>query len=182
MAVLGPFYVAEYKPGSHVLLRRNPNYWKRDESGNALPYLDAVKLEIQTNRDIEMLKFTRNEIQLINAMDADYFDKLSHSAPGKVRDAGPWLGFRADVVQPGARRSDRGLQAGVVPLAQLPACGVGGHSVGMICAEVVYGGHALPARGPVSPANKFWFDAHSADSSIRSELRVATAASRWFST
>ncbi len=36
MAVLGPFYMAEYKPGSYVLLRRNPNYWKRDESGKRL--------------------------------------------------------------------------------------------------------------------------------------------------
>src|SRR5207245_10120029 len=31
MAVLGPFYVAQKKPGSYVLLRRNPRYWKRDE-------------------------------------------------------------------------------------------------------------------------------------------------------
>ncbi len=32
-AVLGPFEVADYKPGSYVLLRRNPNYWKRDSGG-----------------------------------------------------------------------------------------------------------------------------------------------------
>src|SRR5271165_1861388 len=85
MAVLGPFYVAEYKPGISLYLRRNPNYWKRDGAGHALPYLDALKLEIQANRDLEMLKFTRNEIQLINSIDADYFDRLSRIAPGKVR-------------------------------------------------------------------------------------------------
>ena len=33
-----------------------------------------------------MLKFSRNDIHLINAMDADYFDKLSRTVPGKVRD------------------------------------------------------------------------------------------------
>ena len=33
MAVLGPFYVADYKAGSSVLLRKNPNYWKRDAQG-----------------------------------------------------------------------------------------------------------------------------------------------------
>src|SRR5690606_38055410 len=27
-AVLGPYFVAEYKRGSHILLRRNTNYWK----------------------------------------------------------------------------------------------------------------------------------------------------------
>ena len=91
MAVLGPFYAAEYKPGAFLCLRRNPNYWKRDSVGHTLPYLDALKLEIQANRDIEILKFSRNEIQLINSMDADYFDRLSRTAPGMVRDAGPSL-------------------------------------------------------------------------------------------
>src|SRR5262249_53315127 len=42
MAVLGPFYVAEHKPGSYLLLKRNPYYWKKDASGHQLPYLDAV--------------------------------------------------------------------------------------------------------------------------------------------
>lgn len=50
MAVLGPFMVADYKPGSTVLLKRNPNYWKRDGQGKQLPYLDAVELDIQPNR------------------------------------------------------------------------------------------------------------------------------------
>ena len=89
MAALGPFFVAEYKPGAFVYLRRNPNFWKRDHAGHALPYLESVRLEIQSNRDIEVLKFSRNDIHLINAMDADYFDKLSRTVPGKVRDAGP---------------------------------------------------------------------------------------------
>ena len=56
MAVLGPYYVSDYKPGSYVYLRKNPNYWKRDSSGRQLPYISAIKLEIQSNRDIEMMK------------------------------------------------------------------------------------------------------------------------------
>ncbi|HZD31330.1 MAG TPA: ABC transporter substrate-binding protein, partial [Candidatus Angelobacter sp.] len=157
-AVLGPFYIAEYKPGSFVYLRRNPNYWKRDETGRALPYLDAVKLEIQANRDIEILKFTRNEIHLINSLDADYFEKLSRSAPGKVRDAGP------------------GLDSEQMWFNQVPGAPIAGYKLEWfrsrnfrraisaaiqrddLC-RVVYGGHAIPARGPVSPANQFWFNA-----------------------
>ena len=159
MAVLGPFYVAEYKPGSYVYLRRNPNYWKRDESGRQLPYLDAIRLEIQANRDIEVLKFTRNEIHLINTMDAEYFDKLSRTAPGKVRDSGPGL----DTEQmwfnqvPGAPivayklewfRSENFRQAVSAAIHRDDLC------------RVVFAGHATPARGPVSPANKFWFNAN----------------------
>ena len=158
MAVLGPFYVAEFRPGSFVYLRRNPHYWKHDESGRALPYLDAVKLEIQANRDIEMLRFSRNEIHLINSMDADYFDKLSRSAPGKVRDVGPGLDseqmwFNQVAGAPLATyklewfRSRNFRRAVSAAINRDDLC------------RVVYGGHAVPARGPVSPANQFWFNA-----------------------
>ena len=50
MAVLGPFYIADYKSGSYILLNRNPNYWKHDSTGHTLPYLGSVKLDIQSNR------------------------------------------------------------------------------------------------------------------------------------
>ncbi|HET7872355.1 MAG TPA: ABC transporter substrate-binding protein, partial [Terriglobales bacterium] len=43
MAVLGPFYIADYKSGSYILLKRNPNYWKHDSAGHTLPYLGSVK-------------------------------------------------------------------------------------------------------------------------------------------
>src|SRR5580700_8249559 len=80
MAVLGPFMVADYKPGASVLLKRNPNYWKTDEQGRKLPYLDSIRLDIQANRDVEMLRFKRNEIDLINALDSEYFDKLASTS------------------------------------------------------------------------------------------------------
>ena len=158
LAVLGPFYLADYKPGVSVYLRRNPNYWKHDASGKALPYLGAVRLEIQSNRDIEMLKFARNEIDLINSMDADYFDKLSRTAPGKVRDAGPsldseqmWFNQVASAPIPAYKlewfRSRHFRRAVSAAINRHDLC------------RVVYDGHATPARGPVSPANQFWFDA-----------------------
>jgi peptide/nickel transport system substrate-binding protein len=157
LAVLGPFYLAEYKPGVSIYLRRNPNYWKRDASGNALPYLTGVRLEIQSNRDIEMLKFSRNEIHLINSMDADYFDKMSRLAPGKVRDAGPsldseqvWFNQVANAPIPAYKREwfqSRNFRRAVsAAINRTDLC------------KVVYGGHATPARGPVSPANRFFFD------------------------
>ncbi len=91
MAVLGPFMVADYKPGSTLILQRNPNYWKTDAQGRKLPYLDSIKLDIQPNRDVEMLRFKRNEIDLINSLDSEYFDKLASTAPQVVHDAGASL-------------------------------------------------------------------------------------------
>jgi peptide/nickel transport system substrate-binding protein len=156
-AVLGPFAVGEYKPGAYVLLRRNPNYWKRDASGRALPYLDSIRLEIQQNRELELLRFRRGELDIVNRLDPDMYDRLSSEMPHAVLDAGPSLDwetvffnqvenaplpdykrrwFRSDdfrrAISEGIRRDDM--------------------------VRIVYKGHARAAVGPVSVANRFWLN------------------------
>jgi len=157
MAVLGPFYVADYSPGSYVLLKRNPSYWKKDKAGNPLPYLDTVRLDIQRNRDIELLRFRRGEIHLINALDAEYFDRLQKETPAVVHDSGP------------------GLDSEFMWFNQVPGAPLPEHkknwfrttefrkAISMAInradlSRIVFGGHAKPAFGPVSPANHFWFN------------------------
>src|SRR5215469_6669981 len=68
-AVLGAFMVADYKPGSSLVLKRNSHYWKTDSQGHKLPYLDAIRLDVQSNRDIEVLRLKRGELDLINSLD-----------------------------------------------------------------------------------------------------------------
>ena len=158
MAVLGPFMLADYKPGSMVVLKRNPNYWKSDAQGHKLPYLESIELDIQPNRDVELLRFKRGEIDLINSLDSEYFDKLAASAPQVVHDAGPsldseqmWFNEVAKSPLPGYKKNwfrstaFRRAIAGAINRDDL--------------ARVVFRGHAQPAIGPVSPANKFWFNA-----------------------
>ncbi len=158
MAVLGPFYVADHKPGAYVLLRRNPNYWKKDTAGHALPYLESIRLDIQPNRDAEALRLRRGEIHLINVLDSEYYDRLASIAPGALHDAGP--GF--DTEQ---------MWFNQVPTASLPAYKLAwfrstafrraiSEAINRadMC-RVVYNQHAQPAIGPVSPANHFWFNA-----------------------
>ena len=42
---MGPWIPIEYKTDELLVLRRNPYYWKVDESGQQLPYLDEVVFE-----------------------------------------------------------------------------------------------------------------------------------------
>ena len=127
MAVLGPYYVAENKAGSYLILKRNPNYWKHDPAGRTLPYIDSVRLDIQQNRDIEMLRLTRGEIHLINSLDAEYFDKARCSGSNHGARCRRVAGFRADVVQPGRQLAAAGLQESLVHLHELPARDLGSH-------------------------------------------------------
>ena len=157
MAVLGPFVVADYKPGATVLLKRNPNYWKTDDQGHRLPYLDSIQLDIQPNRDVELLRFKRNEIEIINSLDSEYFDKLASTSSNVVHDAGPsldteqmWFNEVAKAPIPDYKKkwfrsaAFRRAISQVINRSDL--------------ARVVFRGHAQPAIGPVSPANKFWFN------------------------
>jgi peptide/nickel transport system substrate-binding protein len=156
-AVLGPFMVAEYKAGSSVLLRRNPNYWKKDSHGRRLPYLDSIRLDIQPNRDVEMLRFKRGELDLINVIDSDYFDRLAATSPQLAHDAGPsldsdfmWFNQVASAPIPEYKRAwfrSTNFRRAISQAINRDDL-----------SRVVFNGHAQPAVGPVSPANKFWFN------------------------
>ncbi len=157
-AVLGPFAVADYKPGSFVLLRRNPNYWKRDANGRQLPYLDSVRLEIQQNRELELLRFRRGELDIVNRLDPEMYDRLSRDLPHSVVDAGPSLDIElvffnqvASAPLPDYKR--RWFRSSEFRRAVSEAI----HRDDLV--RIVYRGHARAAVGPVSAANHFWFNA-----------------------
>ena len=158
MAVLGPFMLDQYTPGYEVLLKRNPHYWKTDAAGRRLPYLDGIRLEIQQNRDIEVARFERGELHLINSLEPEVFHRLSTQAPGLVYDAGPslesemmWFNQNPTAAIPEYKKAwfkSRNFRRAIsAAINRTDMC------------RVIYFGHAQPAAGPISPANKFWFSA-----------------------
>ena len=157
MAVLGPFDVSDYKAGSYVLLRRNKNYWKRDTDGNPLPYLDSIRLDIQRNRDIELVRFRRGELQLINRLDPEQFERLQRESPGVAKTAGTGLDaeelwFNQSPTAPLPEYKKAWFRTTEFRKAISLAINRGDLS------RIVYRGFAKPAYGPVSPSNHFWFN------------------------
>jgi peptide/nickel transport system substrate-binding protein len=157
MSVLGPYYVSEYVAGSHILLRRNPNYWKHDSQGHALPYIEIVRLDVQRNRDIELIRFRRGELQLINRLDAEQFERLQKESPAVARNAGTgldgeeiWFNQTNASSLPEYKR--KWFQA--TEFRQAISMAINRADL----AKVVFGGYATPAYGPVSPSNHFWFN------------------------
>jgi peptide/nickel transport system substrate-binding protein len=104
-----------------------------------------------------MLRFKRGELDLINSLDSEYFDKLATTSPQLVHDAGASL-------------DSEQLWFNEVAKAPIPAYKKAWfHSANFRRAiseainredlsRVVFHGHAQPAVGPFSPANKFWFN------------------------
>jgi peptide/nickel transport system substrate-binding protein len=157
MAVLGPFYVSEYKAGSYVELKRNPNYWKRDAQGHPLPYLEGLHLDIQRNRDIELLRFRRGELQLINRLDSESYVRLQKEDANVAHNAGAGLDsdhiwFNQVATAPLSEYKKTWFRSAQFRTAISKAI-----NRDDIC-RVVFAGFAKPAYGPVSPANRFWFN------------------------
>jgi len=43
LVTMGPWAITEYKTDELMIMRRNPYYWKVDENGNQLPYMDEIQ-------------------------------------------------------------------------------------------------------------------------------------------
>ena len=158
LAVLGPYFVGENKAGSYLILKRNPNYGEKDPSGRPLPYIESVRLDVQQNRDIEMLRLTRGEIHFINSLDAEYFDKVVAQDPSMAHDAGAsldseemWFNQVASSPLPSYKKA----WFTSTNFRQAISESINREDI----ARIVFRGHARPAVGPVSPANKLWFNA-----------------------
>jgi peptide/nickel transport system substrate-binding protein len=156
-AVLGPFMIKEYKPGVELYLVRNPNYWKSDARGHRLPYLDSVRLPIQQNRETELTRFRRGDVQLIDTIDPAIYDRLAKDMPDVVRDSGPsldsevlWVNQTPSAPLPDYKKQWFRTRAFRVALSDAIRRAD-------LC-RIVYHGHARPAYGPISPSNTFWFD------------------------
>ncbi len=161
LAGLGPFVLQEYQAGQRLVFVRNPNYWRKDAAGARLPYLDGVTLEIVAEQNAEALRLQTgqsdcvgNEIRL-----EDYAMLKQAASAGKVRlyDLGVgldadslWFNLRKDAKIPPARRA--WLQS--AELRRAIAESVDRKRF----ADTVFLGAAVPVFGPISPANKLWFD------------------------
>lgn len=78
--VMGAWVPVEYRPDDIIVLRRNPYYWKVDEQGNQLPYLDEVHYRLSTwaDRDVQAVAGTGDFSNLEQA--ENYVEALRRSA------------------------------------------------------------------------------------------------------
>jgi peptide/nickel transport system substrate-binding protein len=54
---MGAYHIVEYTPGVRVVLQKNPNYWKTDDSGTVIPYVEEYVYRIVPDKDTEFLLF-----------------------------------------------------------------------------------------------------------------------------
>jgi peptide/nickel transport system substrate-binding protein len=155
-AVLGPFLVSEHRPGAFVELRRNPNYWKKDKTGRRLPYLDSIRLDILGNKDMEMLRFNRGELHVMEGLDAELYDRLRHKNGITAVNAGATTDMEVFWFNQVHRAPiSEAKKAWFRSRAFRQAVSTAINRDDMV--QLVYRGYAKPANGPV-PASSEWFN------------------------
>ncbi|WP_210518659.1 ABC transporter substrate-binding protein [Hymenobacter terricola] len=81
----GPFRFKLWDEGNVLLYERSPNYWRRDQQGRRLPYLDAVAISFLADRKTEFLTFMQGKLDFLSGIRAGSRD-LIMNPDGTTRD------------------------------------------------------------------------------------------------
>lgn len=72
----GPFQFVDWEEGQALVMKKNPHYFERDETGRQLPYLDGVKVSFYDSKATEFLLFRQKKLDFINDIDASFKDEV----------------------------------------------------------------------------------------------------------
>lgn len=72
----GPFQIQLWEEGVKLVLRKNPNYFETDSTGNRLPYLDAVAISFIVDKQSVFMEFMKGSLDFMSGIDACYKDAL----------------------------------------------------------------------------------------------------------
>jgi peptide/nickel transport system substrate-binding protein len=72
----GPFYLKINQDNQVSFLARNPNYWKKDEFGNQLPYLDAIRVSYIKEKKNELLEFKKGNSDMVYKFPLEMIEEI----------------------------------------------------------------------------------------------------------
>jgi peptide/nickel transport system substrate-binding protein len=87
----GPFTIFSYKPGERLVLTPNPHYWKIDQSGQRLPYLDyfILKFVSESNTAVAHFATGKSDASGIGASDNIWVKEAAETYDFTLHDRGP---------------------------------------------------------------------------------------------
>ncbi len=152
--------LAHYEPGQRLVFDRNPRYWKKDASGQPLPYLDHLVLEIVPDQNAELVRLQSGAIDMLQQQvrpeDIATLRPLVNEGKLKLLE----LGVTTDPdafffnLRPSQWAQDpRGAWMAKKEFRQAISYAVDREAF----ANTVFLGAAVPIWGPISPGNQRWF-------------------------
>ncbi len=101
----GPFTITSYTPEERLTLRRNPDYWMRDNAGNSLPYIDEIVYVLVETLEEEVALFQAGETDAHGVLGEEHpvLEPLQEEGDFTIYRRGPGFGttFLTFNVHPG---------------------------------------------------------------------------------
>ena len=72
----GPFQFIDWEEGQALVLKKNANYFEKDETGIRLPYVDGVKVSFYDSKATEFLLFRQKQLEFINDIESSFKDEI----------------------------------------------------------------------------------------------------------
>ena len=72
----GPFRFKYWKEGEILVLLKNPKYWEKDNKGQQLPYLDAIRATFIDDKQTAFMEFIKKNLDFFNDIDGSYRDDI----------------------------------------------------------------------------------------------------------
>ncbi|HJQ68782.1 MAG TPA: ABC transporter substrate-binding protein [Blastocatellia bacterium] len=156
---LGPYRVQSFTTEQRVVLERNPYFWKVDQSGQRLPYIDRVVFVIVPDFNTAAVKFQAGELDMVWGISPDIVDLVkSKEQEGDytVYDLGP--AFNTDFI---VLNQDLAKYKNPVRLRwfrEQKFRQAVSHAIDRdAIIRTAFQGHGIPLFNFNSPANKLWY-------------------------
>jgi peptide/nickel transport system substrate-binding protein len=151
----------EYVSGQRLVLERNPYYWKADQKGQRLPYLDELVFLFVPSEDAQVIRFQSGETDVISRISAENFAVLGRQAQSRgytMTGLGPGLEYNFlffNLNDLGGKLPQIAKkQAWFSKLEFRRAVSAAVDREGIV--RLVYQGRAAPLWGQVTPGNRLW--------------------------
>src|SRR5205809_92189 len=93
LATPGPFRLKQYVPGQRLVFERNPFYWKRDEAGRPLPYLESLQITFVADQNAQLLRLLARDVSAASRLRPEDLPRLGQVPALSIRDAGASLEY-----------------------------------------------------------------------------------------
>ena len=160
LVTLGPFKLTAYAPGQRLVFDRNPKYWKKDEAGVQLPYLDQVIFEIVPDQNAELVRLQSGQLdtlqQQVRPEDIATLRPLEKEGKLKLIELGVGPdpdAFFFNLRSPYWAKDPRRDWITKKEFRQAISHAIDREAF----ANTVFLGAGVPIWGPVTPGNKNWF-------------------------
>lgn len=95
IVTMGPFRIHSYRPGERIVLEPNPHYWRADQSGQRLPYINYLIIKFVPDANTGLLLFAtgQSDAYQLSPSEVAWVEKSAKTYGFTVYNRGPDTGI-----------------------------------------------------------------------------------------